>query len=346
MNDNEKFSTVVNYDITEAAISEMREEYMALTVKGPDDKEGYKLCKQARINVKNKRIDVEKKRKELKADALAYGRMVDSKAKEITEKLKSVENYLQSQQNIVDDEIERQRQEKIKAREKMINERVTKLTAMGYKVNITALSNMSDEDYKNVLADATAQYNEKQKKEEAERIEQQRIKEEHEKLKAENARLKKAEEEKQAELDKIKREQEEQKRLQEAQSKTAEQVATEIHQKDITEAVEPFRAVGVVIGSSGGDEYQETDVAIEYAEPVLFQHVETLSVEQMHGIARDVIEVLGHVLNAETRENALTLMRHAADRLYIFTEDDDDADQSNESTEPNDGVSRMVQQQG
>ena len=110
---------MVKYDISEAAIAEMSKKYMGLVVKDPDDAEGFKAAHNARIIVKGKRVEVEKKRVELKADALKYGRAVDSEAKRITALLQPIEDHLIAQEKVVTDEkerIEREKQEAEQAR--------------------------------------------------------------------------------------------------------------------------------------------------------------------------------------------------------------------------------------
>ena len=52
---------IVEYDITNAAIEKMKAEYLPLTVQGIDDKAGFEMVHQARMEVKNHRVAVEKK---------------------------------------------------------------------------------------------------------------------------------------------------------------------------------------------------------------------------------------------------------------------------------------------
>lgn len=86
------------YTPTDAAIAKMAESYMPLTIKGVEDTNGYKLVHAARMDVKARRVEVEKLRKELKADALEYGRQVDSEAKRITALLTPIEDHLAKQE--------------------------------------------------------------------------------------------------------------------------------------------------------------------------------------------------------------------------------------------------------
>ena len=104
---------VVEYNVTTAAIAEMKELYMGLVITDIDDKEQYDAVHSAHMVVKGKRIEVEKRRKELKADALEYGRRVDSKAKEIFKAIEPLESHLKAEKQKVQDEKDRLENERI-----------------------------------------------------------------------------------------------------------------------------------------------------------------------------------------------------------------------------------------
>lgn len=120
MINNEAIKTeLAKYNVTDAAIQRMADEYLALRVNGIADKAGLSLVHESRMVVKNKRIEVEKTRKELKEDSLAYGRAVDSEAKRITAMLAPIEEHLQSEEdriNAAKEAIKRAAEETEKAR--------------------------------------------------------------------------------------------------------------------------------------------------------------------------------------------------------------------------------------
>ena len=86
-------------DITDAAIAEMSTLYMGLAITDLEDKEQFDAVHSARMVVKGKRVEVEKKRKELKADAIAWGKKVDTEAKRIFGKLEPIETHLINEEN-------------------------------------------------------------------------------------------------------------------------------------------------------------------------------------------------------------------------------------------------------
>lgn len=117
------------YSVTDAAIAEMSAQYMGIMVAGPDDAENFKIAHLARMVVKGKRVEVEKCRKALKVDALAYGRKIDTEANRIKALLEPIEDHLCAQERVVTDEkarIQREQEEaaqaKAEAEERAIRE--------------------------------------------------------------------------------------------------------------------------------------------------------------------------------------------------------------------------------
>lgn len=98
---------IEQFSISDAAIAEMAEAYLPLTIAGVQDIEGFRRVHEARMAVKNKRVEVEKVRKALKADAIEYGRKVDAEAKRITGLLEPIESHLEGQESAYQAEKER-----------------------------------------------------------------------------------------------------------------------------------------------------------------------------------------------------------------------------------------------
>lgn len=96
-----------SFDFSEAFVLEMKTKADALTILGVDDKEGYNAVNEARKLIKEKRVQVEKKRNELNADALAYQRTVNAEAKRITAMLEPIEQELTAKTKVIDSEKER-----------------------------------------------------------------------------------------------------------------------------------------------------------------------------------------------------------------------------------------------
>lgn len=138
----------------DAAIAKLAQQYMPLTIKGLEDREGFNAVHEARMIVKNTRVSVEKKRVELKADALAYGRAVDSEAKRLTELLEPIESHLKAEEDAVVQERERIRRAAEERRRAMIQDRVDKLAACGVVADVGKVSELTPEQWEAAYADS------------------------------------------------------------------------------------------------------------------------------------------------------------------------------------------------
>lgn len=119
--------SLARFMLPDTAIAKMREEFLPLTIAGIDDKAGFKKVDQARKLVKGHRCDVEKTRKDLKAEALKFGQAVDAEAKRITAMLEPIEVHLETEQRRVTDELARIAREKEEAERLKAEEEARKL---------------------------------------------------------------------------------------------------------------------------------------------------------------------------------------------------------------------------
>lgn len=127
-------SGLKKFDVVVPAIEELKKTYLPLKIKSIEDKDGYeKVAKALRFMI-SKRNEVEEKRKELKADSLAYGKAVDSRAKEITFLLTPIEEHLRLEKEKIDDEIEALKEKKIREEQERLNIRNRRLLQAGMKL--------------------------------------------------------------------------------------------------------------------------------------------------------------------------------------------------------------------
>lgn len=98
---------LAQYIPTEESIAILAEKYLPLRIAGLDDREGYATVHNARMVIKGKRCDIEKRRKALGKEALEYGRAINARAKELTALLAPIETHLLEQEQAVDQEKER-----------------------------------------------------------------------------------------------------------------------------------------------------------------------------------------------------------------------------------------------
>ena len=185
--------SLVQFGVADAAIAELSEQYMPLRVEGLSDSKGLATVHAARMHVKGLRVDVEKKRKQLKADALEYGRIVDAEAKRITALLAPIEGHLQSQEQVVLDEKARLKREEAERWAAALQARMDQLTEVGSYPAGTVIESMTEERFSQFLGEARAQHEARKREEAAERerleAEQRRLEEERRKLDAERTEI-------------------------------------------------------------------------------------------------------------------------------------------------------------
>lgn len=100
---------VTRYGVTPEQIEAKKKTYAALTC---DTREGYEQVRLAIAECRTTRVQVEAKRKELKAGALEYGRRVDAVAKQLTGLVEEIETPLQEKKDAVDQAKARAKAEK------------------------------------------------------------------------------------------------------------------------------------------------------------------------------------------------------------------------------------------
>ena len=227
---------VVKYDVTEAAISEMRSIYMDLTVSDIDDKEGFDAVHSARMVVKSKRVAVEKQRKEYKADALEYGRKVDIEAKKIFSLLEPIESHLQTQEDVVINERKRIQAEKEERERAVIQRRVDELQQYGCVMSFFDVASMEVPAFEKKLFEVKDAFEAEQKRLEEERLAREA---EEKRMAAERAELEKLRAEQAEREAKIRADQEkidaEKRAIEEAKRKEQERKDREAFEKQAIE---------------------------------------------------------------------------------------------------------------
>lgn len=177
---------IAKYSPTDAAIAKMRDEFMPIRVEGVDDKPGAAKAHEARMVVKNHRVAIEKTRVALKADALAFGRAVDSEAKRLTAMLEPIEDHLREQEEIVTKEAERRRLAEEAKRAEVLRSRMVELSKVRSPLIQADVERMDDAAFDAALASARADFEAAQ---EAERKAAEERRLESERLAAERAEL-------------------------------------------------------------------------------------------------------------------------------------------------------------
>lgn len=162
-------------------------EYKTIEVTSEDQTEDMAKARRMRLALKDTRVEVEKKRKELKENSLKVGRAIDSVATFVKQNIEPAENYLLQQEKFAEIK-QAERAAKLKA------DRTEKLMQYTNDISLYNLDNMNDEQFNSLLATLKAQHEAKLAEEK--RLEDERKAKEEADRKAieeqakENARLK------------------------------------------------------------------------------------------------------------------------------------------------------------
>jgi len=146
---------LIEFSKSDAAIAVMAEQFLPMKLESATDKKGFEIIRTARIQVKTTRVDIEKKRVELKADALAFGRKVDGEAKRLTAMVDPIESHLEAQEKIFTDERDRVKREADAAKERHLQARIDALDVIGATFSPMTVRAMTDEHFATFLSRET-----------------------------------------------------------------------------------------------------------------------------------------------------------------------------------------------
>ena len=149
--------------VTAAKLAELKAKYGGLTIASVEDRKTYDLVHAGRMEIRAIRTEVEKVRKRLKEDSLAWGKKVDSEAKRLTSLLVEIEEPLDLEESRIDAEHERIKAEKQKEKDAELQRRIDSLTAVGHPVTVGDLVTMPATTFAMVLQTATEAWQAKEK---------------------------------------------------------------------------------------------------------------------------------------------------------------------------------------
>lgn len=151
---------IKKFNLADAKIAELKEQFKDLEISGVEDKDGYKAVSEAIKIVRTYRTGVEKVRKQIKEDYLKNGRAIDEEAKRLTASLEEIENPLKDKKQEIDDEIQAEKDRKEAEAQAKTDKRVEELEAVGIKfdgrfysigedisVDIVTIKDFTDEQF-------------------------------------------------------------------------------------------------------------------------------------------------------------------------------------------------------
>ena len=139
------------FDVDVESIKGKATQYQSLKVNGLADKLGLKTVREARFELARVRCDIEKRRQEIKAGALAFGKAVDAEAKRLTALVEPTEQALKA----IEDDIAKEEQ---REKDKRTAERMKLLSAVDSRYPEVVVAAMPDKDFDKLLAELTADH--------------------------------------------------------------------------------------------------------------------------------------------------------------------------------------------
>ena len=151
---------IKKFNLADAKIAELKEQFKDLEISGVEDKDGYKAVSEAIKIVRTYRTGVEKVRKQIKEDYLKTGRAIDEEAKRLTASIEEIENPLKDKKQEIDDEIQAEKDRQEAEAQAKTDKRVEELEAVGIKfdgrfysigedisVDIVTIKDFTDEQF-------------------------------------------------------------------------------------------------------------------------------------------------------------------------------------------------------
>jgi hypothetical protein len=156
-----KATEVVVYSPNEATLVEAAAKARGLRIAGVEDRKGYALVHERRMELKGFRVSIEKTRKDLKADALEYGRRVDAEAKRLTALIEPAERELEAEEERIDAEKAALAAIEAATRRKHLDARMAALAAVGCQAVPSEIEDMGEHEFAGTLQAATEVHNER-----------------------------------------------------------------------------------------------------------------------------------------------------------------------------------------
>lgn len=149
---------IVKFDLTEQAISELQQQYMQLKIVDVHDRQGEKAVHDARMVIKRKRILIEARIKELNQKAQDEIKKNKNDGNFLIDLLAPIEKHLEGEEKRIEQQREALKKE-AEARETIrIQDRINKISAFGYAIDLNEIRLMTDIAFADLLEQARIEY--------------------------------------------------------------------------------------------------------------------------------------------------------------------------------------------
>jgi hypothetical protein len=188
-------------DEKETSLIELKARCSGLKISGIEDKQGFKAVREARLTLKDARVQIQKDGKSLRENAIRFQKAVIEKENQLIDIIAPIEKELQQEEETYNSLVEQERLKKEREEDQRIQKRIDALAKFNHGLDVYEAKIMPEEDYQALLGHAEAEYLKEQEriaaekaKAEQERIaEQERLRVEREELQRQQAEFKKRE---------------------------------------------------------------------------------------------------------------------------------------------------------
>ena len=146
----QELTQVIDYGLVAADLQTKVTADLALTIDGPSDKAGYKLCDTRRKEWVKVRTSIDKRRKEMNAAARDHIKRVDAVAAELTEIAGQAEEHVTRLVDEIDAAVEKAKQD---ALDVVFNARNSQLQHVGLNLPRLLIESMTDEQIEQQITD-------------------------------------------------------------------------------------------------------------------------------------------------------------------------------------------------
>jgi hypothetical protein len=303
---------IKRFNLADAGITALKDKYSALIIQGADDKEGYKLVKQAWQEVRTTRTSLEKKGLAIRGDFTAITKAVKKEEDRLVGLISPLEDDLYNKWKKIDDEKEAEKQRLAAIEQQRLDDRLKELMDSGVTfsngyygigetiaIDVATLRSMSDDQYVTLLAAVKSKAEQIRMAKEVEAEKQRLADQERER---ENARLKQQADDLEKEKNRIAREQEDLAR----QQQEAEKARRELR-------LDMLQFIGMTISAGGQTVAYDNGAASYTMEMDAIMAMTDVEFKQAAQVARDKITLAKQKL--QEREDELLRERQALDEL-------------------------------
>lgn len=321
---------IKKFNLADAAIAAMKEKYGALTIKGPEDKEGYKAVKEAWNDTRSKRTGLEKKGLEIRSGYTVIGKAIKKEEDRLVELLDPLETDLYKKWKDIDDEKDRIKKAKEEAEQRELMARIEEVMGLGMTLRdgMYVIGDTISMDVASLRALPADQYDKfkgvvKAKAAELKKISDDLAEQKRQdgiKLKAEQDKLKREQDELQKQKDDLQRQQEQLKKDQESAAKVKREMRTSkllnlgmtyAQRADLFEFDNGFKSV-----THGGALLFDMD---DYGFEEHFKVIDGLIKESKDGKERHDEELEKGKRALETRKNFIAKAMETAGLVFSYT---------------------------